>query len=113
MPNTISITEGVPVVIDQAVTAPVIGNQFCFQSDTASTDFSVVFQPTGTVTTLAAALQISLDGGVTFSDFIVTASFFPTQATLFKLVTPLIAGALYRINYTTASGSIVMRVCSN
>lgn len=113
MPASISVPTGVPVVIDPAVTAPVVGNTFSFQADPTGNDFSVVFQPTGTVTTLAAALQISLDGGLTFSDYIVTASFFPSQTTLFKTVTPMIAGALFRINYTTASGSIVMRVCSN
>jgi hypothetical protein len=109
----ILVPTSVATIIDPAVTAPVVGNTFCFQPDASGTDFTVVFQPTGTVTTLAAALQISLDGGVTFSDFIVTASFFPSQTTLFKTVTPMIAGALFRINYTTASGSIVMRVVSN
>lgn len=113
MANAGVIPSGVSVIIDGAVTAPVVGNTFSFQAAEGGTDFSVVFQPTGTVTTLAASLQISLDGGTTFSDFIATASFFPTQATLFKTVTPMIAGALFRINYTTASGTIVMRVCSN
>lgn len=113
MPNTISITEGVPVVIDPVVTAPVIGNQFCFQSDTASTDFSVLFQPTGTVTTITAQLEVSLDGGTTWAIFITGANFFPTNAVTNKLVTPMICGALFRINYTAASGSIVMRTVSN
>lgn len=113
MANTISITEGVPVVIDSGITAPVIGNQFCFQSDTASTDFSVVFVPTGTVTTITAQLEISLDGGATWQIYITGANFFPTNAAITKTVTPMICGALFRINYTAATGNFTMRACSN
>ena len=102
-----------PEIIDAAVTAPVVGNTFSFEPDPDGGDFSAVFQPTGTVTTLVAALQISLDGGATWGDYIASASFFPAATTVNKTVTPIIGGALYRINYTTASGSINMRVCSN
>lgn len=110
---SISIPTGVPVVIDPAVTAPVVGNTFSFQPDPSGTDFSAIFQATGTVTTITAQLEVSLDGGATWAIFITGANFFPTNAVTNKIVTPMIAGALWRINYTAASGSIVMRVCSN
>lgn len=112
MPS-IAIPTGWPVIIDPAITAPVVGNTFSFQSDPAGTDFSAVFQATGTVTTITAQLEISLDGGTTWAIIVTGANFFPTNAVTNKVVTPVIAGALYRVNYTAASGSIVMRVCSN
>lgn len=113
MANTAAIPNAVPTIIDSVVTAPVTGNQFVFQLDPAGSDFSAVFVPTGTVTTITAQLEISLDGGITWQIYITTANFFPTNATLTKTVTPMIAGALFRITYTAASGSIVMRVCAN
>src|SRR6267142_248264 len=113
MANTIAIPTAVPTVIDSAVTAPVVGNQFVFQADPAGTDFSCVFVPTGTVTTITAQLEISLDGGASWQIYITGANFFPTNAVVTKTVTPMIAGALFRINYTAATGNFTMRVCSN
>lgn len=75
-------------------------------------DFSAVFQAVGTVTTLTASLQISLDGGTTFTDYIIAANFISNTVPLVK-VTPLIAGARHRINITAATGSQDIWVGSN
>ena len=110
MPGT--VPTGVPCVIDPAVTAPVIGNTFSFSPDNVGSDFSALFQATGTVTTITAQLEVSLDGGTTWAIFVTGANFFPTNAAT-NVKIGIIVGALYRVNYTAASGSIVMRVCSN
>ncbi len=112
MANIGSIPTGVPTVIDTAVSAPVAGNSFSFQADPGGNDFNVVFQATGTLTTLVAALQASLDGGTTWTDYVPSANFWPTPAASCVRVA-MVAGALYRINYTTASGSINARCSSN
>lgn len=108
--NPIAIPIGVPCIIDAAVTAPAAGNPFCFQLDPSGNDFSALFQATGTVTTLSGDLQISLDGGTTYTTIGAT---FLTAAAAAKIQTPVVAGALYRFNYTTASGSSVIRVTTN
>jgi len=102
-----------PTLIDSAVTAPVIGNVFSFAEHHGSGDFSAIFQAVGTVTTITAQLEISLDGGTTWAIAVTGANFFPTNAVTNKAVTPVICGALYRVNYTAASGSINLWACSN
>jgi hypothetical protein len=106
----ISIPIGESVVIDAAITGPVAGTIFGFEPDPDGGDFSCAFHVTGTVTTCSADLQMSLDGGATF--FAISVALI-TAAAPAKTFTPIIAGALYRFNYTAASGSIVMRVASN
>ena len=108
--NPISIPSGVSVIIDSGVSAPVAGNPFVPQVDPAGNDFSMAFQLTGTVTTASADLQASLDGGTTWTTF---ATAVLTAAAPFAIKTPLVAGTLYRFNYTAASGSITLRACSN
>jgi hypothetical protein len=111
-----AIPTGISVRIDTGVTAPVIGNIFRFQSDPAGTDFSIAIQSFGTVTTLSADLEMSLDGGTTWVKLYTA---FMVTATPFKVITPssasggIVLGALFRINYTTASGSINTNICSN
>lgn len=106
---SIAIPLGMSCIIDNGITAPVAGSVFSFQPKAGGGDFSATFQATGTVTTLSGDLQISLDGGTTWSGagtaFITAAAPNKTQV--------VICGALYRLNYTTASGSSVIRVCSN
>jgi len=112
MANIGGIPSGTPVVIDTAVAAPAAGNTFSFEPGPGGTDFNAVFQATGTLTTLVAALQASLDGGTTWTDYVASANFWPTPAGSCVRVA-MVAGALYRINYTTASGAITARVSSN
>lgn len=112
MPNIGSIPTGVPTLIDSAVAAPAAGNTFSFEPDPGGNDFNAVFQATGTLTTLVASLQASLDGGTTWTDYVASANFWPTPAGSCVRVA-MVAGALYRINYTTASGSINSRCSSN
>ena len=103
-----SIPNGVSIVID---TNPGVaaGNVFVFQT-TEGTDFSAVFQVTGTLTSLSADLQISLDGGTTWNTITATAL---VAATPVKVITPVIAGALYRFNYTAGAAATVTRVVAN
>jgi len=65
-------------------------------------DFSALFQVVGTLTTLTVALQVSLDGS-TFNDVVPAASFLTTSAAV-KIVTPVVAGGIYRLNITASSG---------
>lgn len=112
MANTIAIPTGVPAVIDPAVTAPAAGNQFCFQADPSGTDFSVLFQATGTLTGLSSDLQVSLDGGATFQNAAGGTAFL-TAAAPNKTLTPGVAGAVYRFNHTASTGNAVIRAVSN
>jgi|SRR5882672_12270091 len=73
-------------------------------------DWSMFFQAVGTVTSLSADLQISLDGGVTFNTF---SAAFLVAATPFKEIASMIAGALFRINVTAAPTSADIWVCRN
>jgi len=104
------IQTGNATLIDSAVTTPAAGNTFSFAEHKGAGDFSATFQAVGTVTTLSGDLQISLDGGTTWTT-VATAQL--TNAAPFKTITPVICGALYRFNYTTASGSSNVWVCSN
>jgi|SRR5882672_6430348 len=112
MANIGSISEGVITRLDTAITAPVAGNTFQFQPDSATTDFSALFQAVGTVTTLSADLQASTDGGVTWSN-VTGKTAIITAAAPCAIVTNLVSNVLYRLNYTIASGSSNVNVVSN
>ena len=76
-------------------------------------DWSAIFQLVGTLGASGASdLQISLDGGTTFSPFLVTASFLPAAVT-FKEVTSMVAGVLFRINVSVAYTSVDIWICRN
>jgi len=75
---------------------------------------NVLFQAVGTLTGLTSKLQVSLDGGTTFTDYIAT--FLAAATAVFAisqslgtsasnaLATPLVPGAIYRINITALTG---------
>lgn len=109
MANTKVFPIGTVGPLDAAISAPVAGNQFSFQAHAATGDFSAMFIVSGTVTTLSADLQTSPDGGTTWVN-VATAVLTAAGG---KLVTPVINGALYRLNYTTATGSINVSLVSN
>lgn len=96
-----------------ALTAPA-DVVFTLQPKSGGDDFSVLFQIVGTVTTHTSSLQTSLDGGTTWVDLVASANFFNaiTAATA-KIITPLVAGALYRIHATVLTGSQDFWACSN
>lgn len=106
---SVSIPNGEAVVID---TNPGVaaGTAFGFEDNPDGSDKSAVFQTTGTLTSLSADLQISLDGGTTWTTITATAL---TAAAPAKVITPVIAGALYRFNYTAGAAAIVTRVAAN
>lgn len=108
-----AITKVFPIAtigpLDAAISVPVAGSPFTFQMHEASGDFSAMFIVSGTVTTLSADLQTSPDGGTTWVN--VTTAVLTAAGG--KVVTPIINGALYRFNYTTASGSINVSAVSN
>jgi hypothetical protein len=68
--------------------------------DEVTGDFSALFQAVGTVTNLVCDLQFSLDSGqgTTFNTLVANLL---VAATPFKLQTPLVPGARYRLNITT------------
>jgi len=77
---------------------------FTIKTDEAGSDFSGLFQAVGTLTTLTASLQVSLDGGTTFADYIASANFISAAAPV-KNVTPLVGGAVYKVHATALTGS--------
>ena len=104
---------GIPTVIDAAISAPGAEANFTIEGSPAGHDFSIAFQVVSG-TTISADLQISMDGGTTFSILaaaILTAV--PTAAGSVKVVTPIVAGPVYRLNYTTATGTIKVSACRN
>jgi len=112
MALVMSIPRGVPITVDSAVSAPATGNVFTFQPRPDGGNLSALFLAQGTLTTLAAKLQLSMDGGTTWQDYISSVNFWPAPSTNLVSVS-VVAGAVYRINYTTASGSINAIVSTN
>lgn len=76
---------------------------------------NAMFQAVGSLTGLASKLQVSLDGGTTFNDYI--ASFLAAALAVYvtsgalgntssgTAVTPMIPGAIYRINISALTGT--------
>src|SRR5882724_3063528 len=104
IPAPVSLVQGSPARLLAAVSGATSAN-FTIQPKPNGGDFTVSFQAVGTVTTLTAALQISLDGGTTFLDYVASASFI-SNTTTFKIFSPpaasfpLQAGPIYKINVT-------------
>jgi len=110
---TQSITLATPVKLNgTAVLTTTADLVFSCQAKAGGGDFSAVFQAVGTVTTLTASLQVSLDGGTTWTDYIASANFI-SNTTVTKTITPLIAGALYRVHATVLTGSQDIWICTN
>ncbi len=107
-----AIPSGSVISIDTAVTTTGPGNSFTFQINPGATDFSILLQAVGTVTTLSADLQASTDGGTTWSN-VTNRTAILTSAAPCVIIGALVSGCLYRLNYTTASGSINVNVASN
>lgn len=108
-----TLETGVPSVIDSGIAAPAAGTPFTLEPSAPGRDFSVNFQVL-TGTTISADLQVSHDGGTTFS--ILAAAILtgvPTTAGSTKTITPMVAGPVYRLNYTTATGTIKVSACKN
>ncbi len=112
MANVGVIPPATIIRLDSAITAPAVGNTFTFTAASADNDFSVLLQAVGTVTTLSADLQASTDSGTTFSN-VTGKTAVITQAAPCAIVTGMVAGVLYRLNYTVASGSSNVNICSN
>lgn len=112
MANIGVIPPAMIVRIDTAVTAPAAGNTFMFSGSPADGDFSVLLQAVGTVTTLSADVQASTDNGVTWST-VTGKTAVITAAAPCATVTGFVAGVLYRLNYTAASGSSNVNISTN
>jgi hypothetical protein len=80
-------------------------------------DFSAIFQAIGTVSSLTCSLQADLSGlGTNFVDYVVSSAM--PSGTAPKVVaasgsTPLIAGVLYQVNISVASGSFDLWIDTN
>lgn len=108
-----TLETGIPTVIDSGITAPAAGTPFTFEPSPPGRDFSADFQVL-TGTTISADLQVSHDGGTTWSIYSATIlTAVPPAAGSTKVVTPVVAGPLYRLNYTTATGTIKVSACKN
>ena len=92
-----SLVLGTPAKIASAVSTITTSQTFSIQPKQAGGDFSGYFQFVGTIGPGIIDLQISLDGGTTWS---VLKAALQTLAN--DLVTPLFSGALYRLNFSTA-----------
>lgn len=107
----VSVSVGQPFKLNGATVVSGTGTlDFGVVGPSNKGDFSAVFQVIGTITTLTVDLQISLDGGVTFNNL--SAALLTSGAPV-KVLTPIIAGATYRLNITAASGSQDFWVCIN
>src|ERR1700739_1975395 len=112
MPGTLVL--GTPAKIYSAVAAAAPQSAFSIQPKQAGGGFSVVFEGVGTATSLTATLEISLDGGTTWATFRTAANFFnAVSAATAALVTPMVSGALYRINPSILTGSQDFWACAN
>lgn len=108
-----TLESGIPTVIDSGISAPGAGVPFTVEPSPPGRDFSINFQVL-TGTTISADLQVSHDGGAHYS--ILAAAILtgvPSTAGSTKTVTPIVAGPLYRLNYTTATGTISVSACKN
>jgi hypothetical protein len=106
------ITQGAAQVLE-TVSGVSAGVTFSFEARPARGDWSAVFQAKSG-TTISADLQISLDGGTTWTNY--AAGFFAAagaKALAAASTTPPLAGALYRLNYTTLTGTWTILVTSN
>lgn len=111
--NKPSIARGVPFKLAAAV-AGANTIDFTIPPYAPGREFTAIFVAQGTLTTLASALQISVDGGTTFTDYIAAANFL--SATVGRIVVPaaspsttllpLVSGVIYRINVTAATGPV-------
>ena len=102
MANIGAIPTAMPIKIASAVVATGAQNAFTFSGSPADGDFSVVFQFIGSGTGLTVNLEASLDGGTTFTTFAVLLT--TLAAPQIKVITPLVSGAIYRLNFTAVAG---------
>lgn len=73
----------------------------------AESDFSALFQAVGTLGSLSADLEFSMDGGTTFNKLV-------TAATPFKLQTPILSGGIiWQLNITAAPTSADFYIAIN
>jgi len=77
----------------------------------AESDFSALFQVVGTLGSLSADLEFSMDGGTTFNKLVTAAL---VAATPFKLQTPILSGGItWQLNITAAPTSADFYVAIN
>lgn len=113
-PAPIALVSGTPTRVATAVGATGGGTPFAFQDASVGVDFSAVFTAQGTVTSLTATLEVSQDGGTTWTTYKAAANFFnAVTAASSVIVTPIVAGPLYRINASVLTGSIDFWVTPN
>ena len=102
-----SLARGVPFLLAAAV-AGANTIDFAIAPYPGGRDFTVVFQAVGTLTTLASALQISLDNGTTFVDYVAAAGFLAAATSMVAIpasgTKPMVSGVIFRINVTAATG---------
>lgn len=111
-----SLARGVPFKLASAV-AGANTIDFVIAPYAPGREFSAVFTAQGTLTTLASALQISLDNGVTFTDYLAAANFLSATTGLIAVpasgAKPMMSGVIFRINVTAATGPVDFWVVIN
>ena len=108
--NMKSIAKGERVKLNDAAVAGTGTLDFVFVHQMNHPgDFSALFQVIGTLGSVSADLQVSLDGGTTFVTYSAAAL---VAATPFKLIT-LVDGAIWRLNITAGPTSADFWVTCN
>src|SRR5690242_13527168 len=107
--NKPSLARGVPFKLATGV-AGANTIDFTIPPYAPGREFSAVFVAQGTLTTLASALQLSVDGGATFTDYLAAASFLSSTTGLIAVpasgAKPMLSGGIWRINVTAATGPV-------
>lgn len=115
-PAPIAIPTGTCVRLYAAITTTGAQPAFTFPMDPTGTDFSVVFEFVGTGTGLTVNLEVSLDGGTSWANYLggATALVTTVAAPAAKVQTPMVSGALFRLNVTAVTaGSTDVWIASN
>jgi hypothetical protein len=84
---------------------PVTGTgtlEFVIPSANSQADPSILLQVIGTLGSMSANLEFSMDNGTTWN---ILSSAALVSGTPFKLITPVVAGPIYRINFTVGPTS--------
>lgn len=111
MAGPVSIAPGENFLLE-TVSGVGAGTTFTFPMKGDGGDFAAMFQADGGAT-ISADLQASINGGpfVNYAATLITAAGVKVLGS--ASTTPIVAGVLYRLNYTTLTGTWNIRIARN